>query len=461
MPRAEVRDLVVVVPGIMGSTLAQNGELVWAPSAGAALRAIATLGRSIGALTLRADIGDDAPHDGVEPVALMPDLHVIPGVWTPVTGYDALLVELRQRFTLNDNPERGPVNLLPVPYDWRLSNRFNGARLKGIVEPALERWAASVARNRDAQLVFICHSMGGLVAKWYIERQGGYRHTRRLITMGTPYRGAMKAVDQLVNGVRKGWGPLKRDFTAFTRSLPAVYQLLPEYACVESSGGLAKTTEVSLPHLERERLVDAMRFHEELEGTPDEIANAYEIHPLVGFRQPTVTTGRVNSATGKVELFRTIEGEDETGDGTVPRLAAAPRGFKPTQSVGFAQEHGSLQADAAVIDQIEFLLTARPVVHRAGPEIQVGVGVEDVVLAGEPIEVEATLDDPRGVALMAVVHNEAGRQVDMAQLELSSDGLRVRLDPQPPGAYRVEVRGIDRTRVASVTRTVLVAPDED
>ena len=39
-----IKDVAVVVPGILGSTLAaSNGRLVWAPSAGAALRAIATL----------------------------------------------------------------------------------------------------------------------------------------------------------------------------------------------------------------------------------------------------------------------------------------------------------------------------------------------------------------------------------------------------------------------------------
>ena len=40
-------DLVVVLPGILGSTLRQDGHLVWAPSAGSALRAIATFGASL------------------------------------------------------------------------------------------------------------------------------------------------------------------------------------------------------------------------------------------------------------------------------------------------------------------------------------------------------------------------------------------------------------------------------
>jgi hypothetical protein len=47
-----IRDVVVVLPGIMGSTLAKNGKMVWAPSAGSVLKAIAR-GRWIGASSER------------------------------------------------------------------------------------------------------------------------------------------------------------------------------------------------------------------------------------------------------------------------------------------------------------------------------------------------------------------------------------------------------------------------
>jgi hypothetical protein len=48
MPASDViRDLVVVLPGIMGSTLAKDGKPIWAPSVGSVLRAIVTFGGSI------------------------------------------------------------------------------------------------------------------------------------------------------------------------------------------------------------------------------------------------------------------------------------------------------------------------------------------------------------------------------------------------------------------------------
>lgn len=284
-----MRDLIVVLPGILGSTLAQDDQLIWAPSAGAVLRAIATLGQSLKELELPDGIGDEHPDDGVQPVGLMPDLHVLPGLWSANIGYDALLHWLRSRFHLIEAPQDDPdrfANLLPIPYDWRLSNRYNARRLKSLVEPALEKWRSQNSAFEEAKVVFICHSMGGLVARWYIDREGGAEITRKLITLGTPHRGALNALEKLVNGVPVGLGPLALKLTRFARSLPSLYQLLPEYACIEAPSGLVKTTETPVPDLPAHMIDDAMRFHSQLDETQ---ANAYDLHPIVGFRQPTKT----------------------------------------------------------------------------------------------------------------------------------------------------------------------------
>jgi len=252
-------DLVVVVPGVMGSGLAdRDGREVWGLSAGSALGALRTLGGSLRALELPEGVGDGPAPDGVVATGLMTSFHVIPGVWTPVQGYSELLRFLAaKRFGLTvDRSHAGGApqgNLLVFAYDWRLSNRFSAECLKCRVESALLRWRASAPQRREAMVVFICHSMGGLVARWYLDRLGGAEIARVLVTLGTPHRGAAKTVDQLVNGVRKGPGPLKLDLTRFARSLPSSYQLLPEYACITAgAGALKKTTEVELPDIDSE-----------------------------------------------------------------------------------------------------------------------------------------------------------------------------------------------------------------
>ncbi len=457
-----LRDVIVVLPGILGSTLAQDGRLVWAPSAGAALRAIATFGSSIRQLALPAGIGDEHPDDGVEPVALMPDLHVLPGVWSWNLGYSKLLDGLRSRFHLVEaspsDPDRIP-NLLPVPYDWRLSNRYNARRLTKIIEPVLERWRSQGGRFADAKLIFICHSMGGLVARWYIEMEGGAEVTRKVITLGTPYRGALNALGQLVNGVRKGIGPLRLDLTAFGRSLPALHQLLPEYACVESAGELRKTTEVELPELDSAMVADAMRFHDELDqAAVARPPGAYDLHPIVGFRQPTATTARV--AGELIEPVGTISGDDEGGDATVPCLSATPSGLRP-DAPGIhwvADQHGALQSNQAVLDQIEGILTASPVVRRAEPGVELGVEVDEMVGAGEVVRVAALPAREERLSLQARAIDERGRAVEVASLRREREVRRGTLGPLAPGAYRIVVDAGEAAAgwVEAVTTCVLV-----
>jgi hypothetical protein len=80
-------DLVVVVPGVMGSSLVDSrGREVWGLSGGTVVRALASLGGSLRGLTLPLGFAEGPALDGVLPTGLMPAFHVIPGVWTPVEG---------------------------------------------------------------------------------------------------------------------------------------------------------------------------------------------------------------------------------------------------------------------------------------------------------------------------------------------------------------------------------------
>jgi triacylglycerol esterase/lipase EstA (alpha/beta hydrolase family) len=62
--------------------------------------------------------------------------------------------------------------------------------------------AAKIAQIRAAtgaaQVVLVCHSMGGLVARAYLRKYGG-AEVRRLITVGTPHAGSMHA--WMMNGM--------------------------------------------------------------------------------------------------------------------------------------------------------------------------------------------------------------------------------------------------------------------
>jgi len=183
-----------------------------------------------------------------------------------------------------------------------------------------------------------------------------------------------------------------------------------------------------------------------------------DIHPIVGTRQATFTTARI--VGNRVVPVETIDGEDEGGDATVPRLAAIPKGIRPDSPVVhyIADQHGSLQHNRGVLDEIEGILTAKPVVHRAMPRLEVGVRTDPLVLAGEKIAIEASVAGGKRVALQVQVRDEGGKQVATVHLRPEQGVHRAAIDPLSPGAYRVVVGGVGAmaTAVAPVTTVVLV-----
>ncbi|WP_433291568.1 esterase/lipase family protein [Pseudonocardia sp. CA-142604] len=452
-------DLVVVLPGIMGSTLKdENGHLVWAPSAGAALRAIRTLGRNLKALQLPSGIGDGHPRDGVEPVALMPDLHAIPGIWTPLTGYDALVRRLEKLATA------GKIgNVLPVAYDWRLSNRYNADRLATIVEPALQQWRESSPQRAEAQLVFVCHSMGGLVARWYVEKRGGAGHTRKIITLGTPYRGAAKAVEQLVNGVRRGIGPLSVDLHEFARSLPSLHQLLPDYACIDHSGALHRLDEIAVPELDTAMRDDALAFHAELAAAERaRPASLAMTHAIVGIEQPTWTSLKVDGA--RVEPLDTIASDDDRGDGTVPLTGALGHELPMDTNVihRIVEQHGHLQAHRGALDAVAAVLGAMPERRRGDDNVALRVSAPDYLLAGEPLQVRVDIErqQQHGLRIEVLPERPPGAQQTAVAVRTPPvrDGhIETAFADLGPGAYEVRVTGVaPGSPVTAVTATTLV-----
>jgi pimeloyl-ACP methyl ester carboxylesterase len=450
-----------VVPGIMGSTLYRNDRPVWEPSAGAIVGAIRSSFRSLKSLQLPDGIGDEHPNDGVTAHSLIPDIRAPLGIWTFDLGYTRLIRFLTDTFELNTDPDLGPRNLVTFPYDWRLSNRYNGHQLGQSAEMALGEWRDQGDPCADARLVFICHSMGGLVARWYVERLGGADHTKALITLGTPHRGALTALDQLVNGIRKGVGPFKLTLTELARSLPSLHQLLPEYACIAHGDHLAKTTEVTLPEVDSEMVADAMHFYDELGTARDKHRNDYELHPIGGYEQCTPTTARVQDRCILCEP--TIDGNDERGDATVPRLSFTPPDLRPSSAASYyaADNHAGLIHNQAVFDQLEGILTAKDIVHR-GPALHLAVEIADTLDPGEPLTVKA--DVTNGAApLEVVITDHAGKPVGPSQRLLpADDGLQVSLDLPHPGFYQATVRGAGPAgvQVSPITSLITAWPNE-
>lgn len=447
MARHEMKDIMVLLPGITGSVLKKDGNVVWGFSAGSIGKALFTRGGSMRrALALPHDDPDvDDLGDGVTADALMPDLHLLPGIWK-IDGYAKIADAILASF---DVTERS--NFFRFPYDWRRDNRVAARWLARASHNWLRDWRQS-SGNADAKLILVAHSMGGLVSRHFLECLDGWKDTRALITFGTPYRGSLNALDGIANGLKKG--PM--DLSALARQLTAMYQLLPVFECYDAGDGtLVRVGETNgIPNVDAGKAADALKFHRDIEKAVD--ANSklpayqtggYDMYPVVGVAQQTNLSARANASS--VTMLKTYRDAALGGDGTVPRVSAIPIEMSDSPNATYAgTKHGSLQNADAVIQHLTGLLSGMNI-DLGGfmkPKVQVSLEVDDMYFADEPVTVRVR--PLRGAALLAVALWRAGERqpVETATVDADEEWAAAEFAPPGEGSYRVTVTGAEVER---------------
>ncbi|WP_367132030.1 hypothetical protein [Saccharothrix sp. HUAS TT1] len=453
--KRRLHDVVVVVPGITGSTLSRRGKVIWAPTH--RLAAESVLRPEALAQALRSGDGDGITADG-----LMPDAKLVGGL-KKVDGYTRLIDALANNFDVRRvntaRPgELPPANLIEFPYDWRLDNRVNARRLGEVAERALGRWQVHTGIP-DARLVIIAHSMGGLVARYFLEVLEGWKLCRALITLGTPFRGSLDSLGYLANGYKK----LRVDLTDTMRTFPSVYQLLPIYKAIHSATGAHRVTEAGdIAGIDGELAVSGLAFHREIEAAvaANDLVDPhrYALLPVVGTHQTTMQSAVLEGGTLALRpdvgdgVDRYFGDGLKDGDGTVPISSASPIDQSNTYfDVYHPEKHGSLQCNPEVLNTLVGRLAkmqARQLEKLRGPEPQVDPGLEGTSLeiddeygVGEPVTITAVVHcaaEPADV--IAEVVEVATGKTDTAVLSRSGHEWSTTMGGLRPGTYRVTVR---------------------
>jgi Lecithin:cholesterol acyltransferase len=439
---SDFSDLVILLPGITGSVLAnKKGKEVWAPSAGAVWRAVASFGGSIEGLELAGDEVDD----GVTAPRLVPDVTLVPGL-VKIDGYSRISEYLVQQLGLTDG-----LNFHRFPYDWRRDNRISAKRLESQAMDWLKHWRAS-SGNADAKLVLIGHSMGGLISRYFIECLGGWQHTRVLLTLGTPHRGSLNAVGFLQSGMKKGIGPFGLDLSPLLRSLTSVYQLLPIYPCVASGGGaLQRVADAAkaglLTQVNAARAAEARAFHQEIQDaqaanakTADYVERGPTLVPVVGIEQPTAQSAEV--ADGKLALLNSYEGVDQGGDGTVPRVSGTPIELGDAKREVYAAEmHGALQNADGTLANLRGVLTRDKIdfrkFQRAEDAAMLTLELDDVVMPGESLALRVKPSEGNAKVGVTLTPLAGGAALDETLSRDAQAGWQQGVFTLSPGIWRV------------------------
>ncbi len=294
------RPRVLILPGIMGSRIGTEDDLIW----------FDPLDIFRGNLELLALDGRASKYGAVGVILLS---YLKLKLTLRLAGFDADF----------------------HPYDWRMDVRDLGAEL------------AERLKSEPAGVSLVAHSMGGLVARAALKNGG--ENVRRVIMLGTPNYGSF-AIPQAIRGVYSVVRTVAAlDFRHNAEELaeqvfatfPGLYDLLPwaeKFGAVDLYDRDEWPTEGPRPRAAL--LKSAGEMHSAL-ASPDD---RYVL--IAGINKETVTD---LSVVGGEFAYRT----SPQGDGTVP-LAFAQLPGVPTFFV--EEEHGSLPSNGAVIAAVEDLL---------------------------------------------------------------------------------------------------------
>lgn len=185
-------------------------------------------------------------------------------------------------------------------------------------------------------------------------------------------------------------------------------------------------------------------------------ASRYRIRAVHGLRQPTPTTVCVEGDRLVSRQF--IRSEDEGGDGTVPRLSGHPPELDDDDDAlrGHSEQHGSLQTNAAVRDVIWEWLTAEKRPAHRGPAAaeQLGVVHPDLLLPGEPFDVDVTAESDTLLVRTTVTALSSGREMTRSLRNLGEGRYRTRFEGLDPGLHWVSTQAA--TGSLPVTSSLLV-----
>ncbi len=244
------------------------------------------------------------------------------------------------------------VDLLEFAYDWRRDIRSAARRLG----EAIETWRATSAAAREGPVTIVAHSMGSLVSRYYVNVLGGDRDVEQLVVLGGPHLGLPEAVATLTSGARLPRVPIPqlRSLSERMRStvygFESIYQLVPEYTCVEHAVDgqvVPLASDAWLPHAHRARLGLGRELRRELR-TPSRVPTL----SVVGYGQPTVTHMHVTPDTRSAGL-RLRPQLDLNGDGLVPTCSASLAG---SNILPVRQTHGTLFVDRDVRRRLRRML---------------------------------------------------------------------------------------------------------
>lgn len=388
-PTKKGDSLIVILPGLMGSTLEDRGtirELLW-------VNPLAYARGRINKLDLAED-GRSAAQAGV-------DIHPKSLMWIV---YAKMVLQLSKDF-----------EVVTFPFDWRLATWDVAPLLAQFIDRALQT-------SQFDRVTLVGHSLGGLLAADYLinpeTRDHAEKHVRRAITLGAPFKGAVLPVGFLAQGGRddiklkiiEGLNP-NNNVLQMLRSFPSMYQILP------APRGLYEGWD---PCPDFDLWNTGLWSDEEVPINFKHLARAAAHHQMLAAADPQVdfycvagalknTPIGIGSETRKLlaGIIKRAWDGDMSGDGTVA-ISSARFGSRPSYYV--CEEHSELVLEKTVISGIMSWVEGREPEHLVKR-------IEEVLRFDLPMRGAEAMEG--GFVSAPVIAEKAEQDVPLTHSELS------------------------------------------
>lgn len=269
-------------------------------------------------------------------------------------------------------------------YDWRKDNRISAQYLARFVEIVLEKAQVHAQQNKKKapeKVTLIGHSMGGLVIKWYVTqilKAKAVDKIDKIFSVGTPYKGSLKAIEALLPGSRNFFGfETKKSMRKASRTLPGLFQLLPSWKGSVCSKDKHENMDIFKVKNWQKNLVnkladkygndyfqnmlnDTLEFQKKVSGNYNtEIQKKF--YCIYGTGSNTLQTVFVNK--DKNNRFDFVDPViDKDGDGTVPAISAKIKTnfyfiAEKNKIIEFGGQHAQLLNNTSIQDYIIKILT--------------------------------------------------------------------------------------------------------
>lgn len=242
------------------------------------------------------------------------------------------------------------TNFFVFAYDWRKDVRENKDTLDALIEQAK-------VSSGQSKVNLVAHSMGGLIARYYISDSQKATKVNKLIELGVPHLGAVNGLKIIMYGKALGrplfgnfiLGVSASEIRDVSQNLPSAFQLLPfnQYFNFYNNSdndhpnpfrddrdidnnkvtGLLNfgQTKSLLSNLNQNMTVFGIgeQFHSNIDSIYNQ-TNGVKIYNIVGSNQPTL--GQIHETWWITWPINLIPKTDEiyiNGDDTVPLLSAS------------------------------------------------------------------------------------------------------------------------------------------